>query len=72
MPGLKAFDEARVVFDERYAWIALPPQTSKGLTMRILCEKLDWQLSSLAQFSTFYLTHLVTVESLIHLRRAIF
>jgi hypothetical protein len=63
-PGLKAFDEARVVFDKRYAWVALQSSTSEGLRMGILCEELDWQLSSLAQFCTFYLTPLVTVESL--------
>jgi hypothetical protein len=63
-PWLKGFDKARVVFDERGAWVALPSPTSEGLRMSILCEELDWQLSSLAQFCTFYLTPLVTVESL--------
>ena len=51
-PNLKAYDEARVIFSDSRAAIALPGRDNPGLKLGISCSRSDWQLSSLAQLCT--------------------
>jgi hypothetical protein len=51
-PKLNAYDEARVIFSDSRATIALPGRDNLGLQLEILCKPSDWQLSSLEQVCT--------------------
>ena len=58
--------EARVIFNEREAWVTLPQTGNGALDMEISCRQTDWQLSSLAQIcsSSFPRTLIPAVEHL--------
>jgi hypothetical protein len=51
-PKLKAYDEARVIFSDSHATIALSGGDNVRLELAISCRRSDWQLSSLAQACT--------------------
>jgi hypothetical protein len=53
-PALEAFENARVVFRDRAAWIKFSSQTPGygSLKVEISCRELDWQVSSLGQICT--------------------
>jgi hypothetical protein len=65
-PKLRTHDEARVVFSEREASVALPQTFGGMLKLAISCRQPEWQLSSLAQFcsSSFPQAHVPAVEHL--------
>jgi hypothetical protein len=64
-PALGEYDEARLIFYSHQALVRLrqfQPERSDEVT--ILCQVLDWQLSSLAQICTFSLHLFLTMENL--------
>ena len=65
--ALTSLEEARLVFKADIADIRLSSQTSGsgiGISVRILCRELDWQVSSLEQVCTSCLPPLSTLEDL--------
>ena len=65
-PTLKAPEKACVVFEDGASWVNFSSQTSgfKYFEVKIPCDDLDWQISSLEQVFTSCLPHLSTLESL--------
>ena len=64
-PQLKAYDEARVIFSDQHATIALPGRDNR-LKLGISCKQSDWQLSSLVELCTSSIPQalILTVERL--------
>ena len=62
----KALEKAGVTFEDGAACVNLTSKTSRhrGLSVRILCRELDWQVSSLEQVCTFCLPPLSMLEDL--------
>ena len=64
-PMLKTFTKARITFEGGAASIdRLSRSSYKGLQVKILCEKLDWQISSMEQVCTSCLPPLSMLEDL--------
>ena len=64
-PEFGAFDQARLIFDYHKAIVRLQsPSDNRMVQVRILCEVLDWQVSSLAQICTLSLHFFSTMETL--------
>ena len=64
-PALKAPEKARVIFKDRVAVIKLSRASGYGdLTVAILCENMDWQVSSMEQVCTSCLPPFYTLEDL--------
>jgi hypothetical protein len=60
---LRAHDKARVLFDDHFARVQLPPGFHSTLEIAISCKEPDWQLSSIEQVCSS-LHPLSTVEDL--------
>ena len=65
-PMPEAFKTARVSFQGSAVDIHFPTQrfSSRGLTVNILCNELDWQVASLEQVCTLCLPHFSILEDL--------
>ena len=65
-PKLKPLEKVRVVFDAKAARVDFLSHTSRyeDLEVRILCEELDWQISSMEQVLTSCLPPISTLEDL--------
>ena len=65
-PALEAPDEAHVIFDNGVSQINFSSPTSgfSHFEVKIPCNELDWQISSLEQVFTSCLPHLSTLEGL--------
>jgi hypothetical protein len=65
-PMLGALEKARVIFDDRTAWVDFLSETfgNRLLRVGILCRELDWQLSSLEQVCTSCLLSFSSMEAL--------
>ena len=60
--GLEPFNEATIEFYDEEIWISIG--FSRRFTLRILCERPDWQLSSMVQIFGQQLPLLSNVEQL--------
>ena len=65
-PTLEALEEARVSFEDGTARVNFSSRTSRleDFEVKIPCNELDWQVSSLEQVFTSCLPHLSTLEGL--------
>ena len=64
--ALKSLEEARVIFEGDAATVNFSSRASdyQDLTVRILCEKSDWQVSALEQVCTWCLPPFSSLENL--------
>ena len=72
-PKFKSHNEARVVFSDEDVRVGLPQSFDGALQLAILCERRDWQLSSLVQVcsSSFPRAFIAAVEHLYILKDAV-
>ena len=67
-PTFGGYDEAHLIFHSRKARVKLKlkpePSERRVVEVKILCQVLDWQLSSLSQICTLSLCPLLTMENL--------